>query len=133
MKLISHGNAADRGRESRGWFVGHFVDGPASPPERTHDVEVKWGNHSAGQARGAWAKSRTATTLLVLLHGRFHVLIEDNEFVLKRPGDYALWGPDLAHTWRAEDQSIVLTVRWPSSPQDDIEVEPPSVPNKARR
>jgi hypothetical protein len=27
-----------------------------------------------------------------------------------------MWGAGLDHSWRAEDDSIVITVRWPSTP-----------------
>jgi quercetin dioxygenase-like cupin family protein len=36
--------------------------------------------------------------------------------VLTRPGDYVLWGPGVDHSWLAEQESVVVTVRWPSLP-----------------
>jgi quercetin dioxygenase-like cupin family protein len=35
---------------------------------------------------------------------------------LTRPGDYVVWGPGVDHSWRAEQDAVVLTVRWPSVP-----------------
>ena len=32
--------------------------------------------------------------------------------VLDQPGDFALWGEGLEHSWRALEPSTVLTVRW---------------------
>jgi hypothetical protein len=34
------------------------------------------------------------------------------EVVLEEPGDFALWGPGLEHSWRVFRPSVVLTVRW---------------------
>jgi hypothetical protein len=36
--------------------------------------------------------------------------------VLKEQGDYAMWGPGTNHSWHAEEDSLVITVRWPSLP-----------------
>ena len=33
---------------------------------------------------------------------------------LTREGDYAVWGPAIDHTWEALDDSVVVSVRWPS-------------------
>ena len=34
--------------------------------------------------------------------------------VLTEPGDYILWGRGVDHSWYAERESLVFTVRWPS-------------------
>jgi quercetin dioxygenase-like cupin family protein len=36
--------------------------------------------------------------------------------LLEREGDYVMWGAGVDHTWRAEEDSIVITIRWPSLP-----------------
>ncbi|GAA2918135.1 hypothetical protein GCM10011428_37800 [Streptomyces violaceus] len=33
---------------------------------------------------------------------------------LEKQGDYMVWGPGIDHSWQAEDDSVVVTVRWPS-------------------
>jgi quercetin dioxygenase-like cupin family protein len=33
---------------------------------------------------------------------------------LQRQGDYVVWGKGTDHSWQAEDDSTVITVRWPS-------------------
>lgn len=38
------GNTVEDGRETRGWFLGHFID-PAEGVRSSRDVEVKWGVH----------------------------------------------------------------------------------------
>lgn len=106
------GNAALDGAPFRGWFVGHFL-----PPDaaRSNDVEIKWGVHARDEARSNWSSSGVATTMSVLVRGRFRLTFESGEHVLATPGDYVLWGPGIAHRWRAEaDDTVILTVRWPS-------------------
>jgi quercetin dioxygenase-like cupin family protein len=48
--------------------------------------------------------------------GRFRIELSVGSFVLAEPGDYALWGPGIDHWWVAEEESTVITVRWPSIP-----------------
>jgi hypothetical protein len=117
------GNAAADGDRYRGWLVGHFVE-PAGDPRRTGDVSVKWGVHPAGEARTAWAANAVATTLSILVRGRFRIIFPDGECLLAREGDYALWAPGTPHHWHAETDSVVLTVRWPSRPGDSVDVPP---------
>jgi hypothetical protein len=115
------GNAGRDADGFRGWFVGHFI-----PPElgvrSTEAVEVKWGTHPLGESRLAWATSQTATSLSLLVRGCIRIFFGDGqEAVLTEPGDYALWPPGIAHRWRIEqDQTVVLTVRWPSSGGDVV-------------
>ena len=44
---------------------------------------------------------------------------EREEIVLSREGDYVRWVPGTDHTWKAEQDSVVLTVRWPSVPNGE--------------
>jgi hypothetical protein len=61
------GNAvADGQGDSRGWLIGHFLDGSAGV--RSSDaVEVKWGIHPAGDNREAWQTGEQRTTALLLV------------------------------------------------------------------
>ena len=67
------GNAvADGQGDSRGWLIGHFLDGSAGV--RSSDaVEVKWGIHPAGDNREAWQTGEQRTTALLLVKGRFRI------------------------------------------------------------
>jgi quercetin dioxygenase-like cupin family protein len=47
--------------------------------------------------------------------GRFRVDLSVDSLVLEQEGDYAMWGPGIGHSWRAEEDSVVVTVRWPSA------------------
>ncbi len=112
------GNAAHDAEPFRGWFIGHFVPAELGP-RSTEAVEVKWGAHALGEARSAWAASDAATSLSVLVRGCIRLFFATgDEALLAEPGDYALWPPGVAHRWQIEQEdTIVLTVRWPSQPQ----------------
>jgi hypothetical protein len=117
MRGWSSGNTVDDGAARRGWFVGHFVD--EDPLRHSDAVEVKWARHPAGEARDGWVTGEARTALVVLISGRFRMWFrsgggEPEEIVLAREGDYVVWVPGTDHTWRAEEATVVLTVRWPS-------------------
>jgi hypothetical protein len=108
------GNAADDTTDTRGWLVGHFI--PDSAGVRSSaDVEVKWGIHPTGDRRHEWTADDRRTTLVLLVHGNFRVDLSEGPTIMTRPGDYLMWGPGIDHTWFALDESIVITVRWPSA------------------
>jgi hypothetical protein len=126
---LSIGNAGTDGVAFGHWIVGDFrrwaADrGVASPDvglRETTAVAIKWGVHAAGERRpGGWAAPDGVVTLSVLVSGEFvlsfreHTSAELREVRLTRPGDYVVWGWDRAHTWRAERDSVVLSVRWPA-------------------
>jgi uncharacterized cupin superfamily protein len=115
---VVFGNAGDEGETRRGWFMGSFLE--AGDPRSSDELEIKWGSHEAGEGRAEWAVNRRATTISILIGGRFRLFFPDREIVLERPGDYALWRPGVPHTWRAEEPCTILTVRWPSIPGDSI-------------
>ncbi len=114
---VIFGNASVEGALSWGWFVGHFIT-PSDDPRSTPLLEVKGGVHKAGDGRTQWATNVEATTLSILIKGRFRLQFPEQEFVLSREGDYVLWSPGVPHYWVAEANSTVVTVRWPSKPKD---------------
>ncbi|MCW3818060.1 signal peptidase I [Micromonospora sp. DR5-3] len=108
------GNAAVDGAADAGWLLGHFK--PLGDVRHSSEVEVKWGVHPAGETRAAWATGERRTALLVLISGAFRIELRDRTVVLREPGDYVVWGQGVDHSWYAERESVVLTVRWPSVP-----------------
>lgn len=108
------GNANDERGEHRGWMIGHFIEDQS--PRASHDVEVKWGVHAAGESRADWTAGEQRTTLLLLISGEFRLDLQGDSVRLSRQGDYVIWGPGLDHSWQAEADSVVITVRWPSVP-----------------
>lgn len=109
------GNAALVSKNTRGWFLGHFISGENNPL-RNSGVEVKWFTHAKGETRPEWSPANRVRTLNVLIRGRFVLLFPDHEVLLENEGDFVLFGPDIAHSFRSEDESLVMTVRWPSIP-----------------
>ncbi|MGC3862744.1 signal peptidase I [Micromonospora chersina] len=115
------GNAAVDGATDAGWLLGHFK--PLGDVRHSTEVEVKWGVHPAGETRSQWATGERRTALLVLISGAFRIELRDRTVVLRDPGDYVVWGRGVDHSWYAERESVVLTVRWPSVP--GYRVDPP--------
>lgn len=107
------GNASDEGADHRGWVVGAFMD--HGDVRMTKDVEIKWGIHHAGEQRSNWQEEEHRTTVLILVSGRFRIDLSTDHRVLARQGDYAIWGPGIGHSWQAEEDSVVVTVRWPGT------------------
>jgi hypothetical protein len=122
---IVTGNAAamDPQAGQRGWFLGHFFK-DATDPRFNPDVELKWAVHEQGSQRPCWAFNRTATTIVVLISGQYRLQFRDRDVVLHQPGDYVLWGPNVSHSWTAEATSTVLVVRFPSLPDDSVNLDP---------
>ena len=110
------GNALSDGADHRGWLIGHFMD-PGSI-RHSGSVEVKWAFHPKGEERAEWVTGETCTTLLVLISGTFQIDLSEGARALVDQGDYAMWGPGVDHSWRALEDSVVVTVRWPSGPRD---------------
>ncbi|MCB7129153.1 MAG: hypothetical protein J3T61_06425 [Candidatus Brocadiales bacterium] len=109
------GNAAQISAGHRGWFLGHFME-ESGKPLHTRALEIKWGLHRKGETRADWDPEGSSTTLTLLIRGEFEVKFSDRQFTLNEEGDFVLWGPGIPHTWAALDNSLILTVRWPSSP-----------------
>lgn len=126
---VVSGNAAlDDLRD--GWFVGHFME--AGDPRATTELEVKWAVYRGGERRDGWGVNRVATTLAVLVSGRFHLWFPDRDVVLAEPGDFALWEPGVPHDWQAEGPAVVFTVRWPSVAGDSVGVAGPGAQKQNR-
>ena len=110
------GNAGNDAGQHRGWLMGHFID-PANGSVRATDaLEVKWGIHPAGQQRPEWTTGEERSTLVLLVSGKFRVDLTVGNVTLERQGDYITWGPGIDHSWQAEQDSVALTIRWPSVP-----------------
>ncbi len=107
------GNAAEQGADYRGWLVGNFLSA-SDGPRKTDTVEVKWGVHPAGERRPEWSTDEQRTTLLLVVRGKFRLDLSVGSVTLEREGDYVIWGSGIDHSWQAEEDSIVVTVRWPS-------------------
>ena|SRR5690349_3710400 len=110
------GNAAEAGKNTRGWFTGQFL--PEGSPLKNSDVEVKWGFEPAGTTKAGAGVNKVAKTLTVLVSGTFELHINDQKVVLQNPGDFVYFEPGEPHTWHAVTDSTVMSVRWPSIQND---------------
>ena len=117
QERVVSGDADVTGGE-RGWFIGHYLD-PTCGLRREGNVEIKWGQHEAGQARTDASKSEVATTLTLLIDGEFKLDFEKPEktVTLSKRGQYVIYAPGVLHKWQALSKCIVVTVRWPSVPE----------------
>ncbi|MFC0866332.1 signal peptidase I [Sphaerimonospora cavernae] len=114
VETVYVGKAGIDAAGDRGWLLGHFKS--ADGPRHSEDVEIKWGVHPRGDERAEWVTGEKRTALLVLISGRFRVELPGRSVLLAEQGDYVVWGPGVDHSWYAEEESVVLTVRWPSIP-----------------
>lgn len=117
----SAGNASDGNLVHNGWFVGNFLPNELGL-RSTGDVEIKWGVHEPGEGQDEWTVNKTATTVSILVRGKDTIIFPDGDVLLEQEGDYAIWAPGVPHKWRAVEHSVVISVRWPSSAHDAIEV-----------
>lgn len=112
------GNAVDDTKldSRRGWFIGQFIP-PESGLKHTSEIEVKWGIHSANDERTSEGVNAEATSLSILISGLFILDFPhlQQTIQLRRTGDYAIWAPGVSHTWKALENSTILTVRWQST------------------
>ncbi|MFI6339000.1 signal peptidase I [Streptomyces sp. NPDC050535] len=106
------GNAGSDAAGNQGWLLGHFKE--QGDPRHSDAVEVKWGVHPRGEQRAQWVQGEVRTALLVLITGRFRMEFPGRSVLLERQGDYVVWGQGVDHSWFAEDDSVVMTLRWPS-------------------
>lgn len=109
-----NGNAREDAAERRGWILGHFID-PSEGVRSSRDVEVKWGIHPAGDKRAGWTTNEQRTTMILMVEGNFRIHLTEASVTLTQQGDYLVWGPGIDHSWEALSDSIVITIRWPSS------------------
>jgi quercetin dioxygenase-like cupin family protein len=54
--------------------------------------------------------------MILLVEGQFRLDLTVGSITLQRQGDYVVWGPGIDHSWHAEQDSTVITIRWPSTP-----------------
>ncbi|MER5985696.1 signal peptidase I [Streptomyces sp. NPDC001787] len=107
------GNAGNDAHDDP-WILGHFKT--PGDLRHSHDVEVKWGIHPRGDERTAWVTGEERTGFLILISGRFRMHFPTHSVLLAQQGDYVTWGRGIDHSWTAEADSVVMTVRWPSIP-----------------
>lgn len=113
---LKKGNFTSEAPNHRGWILGHFM-GPDSP-FATENVEIKWGNEPAGSRKEVAAQNTQAQSLAILIRGSFTFFFNEGEITLDKEGDYVFYPAGVSHSWVSNEDSLILTVRWPSIPND---------------
>ncbi len=128
MKDISNtfnfqaGNAAAEAITNKtGWFLGHFIS-PSLGLKRNFNVEVKWGIHKKGEKKATTTMNLRSTTLALLIRGKFsiHFPVLKQSVILEKEGDYVIFANNVLHSSESLDDSLIITVRWPSIKNDQI-------------
>lgn len=96
--------------------MGHFID--KASPLHTSNLEIKWGEHTRGDRKETPALNTTAKTLGILIRGKFQFTFEGENITLEKEGDYIFFDSGVSHTWEALEDSLTVTIRWPSLPDD---------------
>ncbi|MCL2584986.1 MAG: signal peptidase I [Streptosporangiales bacterium] len=112
-ETIQTGNAETDTADTRGWLLGHFR--PGGDARHSDDVEVKWAIHPRGEERAEWVEGETRSALVLLVSGRFRIELPGRVVVLAEQGDYVVFHRT-GHSWHAEEDSVVVVIRWPSVP-----------------
>ena len=103
-------------KDQKGWIFGNFAEAPF----KTDDFEIKWGVHSKGEIKKEIAKNEKARTFVILIRGRLSTTFYAEtgeavkEILLEKEGDCVLYEPNICHRWKFEEDSLTLTIRWPS-------------------
>ena len=128
---ITTGNAKTDGRDFRFWFVGEIekwcmennisFDKGTFGLRNAGGIEIKWGTYKKGEVRSVWASCSSMTGMSILIRGdsTFYFRdIKDNskkrEVRLNSEGDYVIWKENVEHTWKIDEDSVFLTLRWQS-------------------
>ena len=117
MESIIKGNLTEEKEkhpERRGWFIGHFVEDESV--FKTDDFEIRWTFHPKGDKKPQIAANMKAKTVSVLIKGKFVLIYPDQkkEVILSKPGDFVYHDAKVYHGSEALEDSIMLTIRWPS-------------------
>jgi hypothetical protein len=125
MNSIIKGNLNNdikKSPEKRGWFIGHFIN--KNSIFYNNEFEVRWALHKKGEKKKFPAKTKTAKTISILIKGKFLIKFPKNNenIVLSNQGDYVFWDSNVYHSSEALVDSTILTIRWPSLPNDLIKL-----------
>jgi hypothetical protein len=130
VSTITTGNAITDGRDFGYWIAGRMDKWckdrniPFEPDtlglRNTGNLEINWGIYKKGEKRTDWAPCSNKTAMSILIRGDLVFTFRDSitsgklkETRFKTEGDYVIWREDLQqHTWRMEQASVILTLRW---------------------
>ena len=120
MSKIISGNLnidAKNNPDKRGWFIGYFMD--EGSPFKNNDFEVKWGVHPKGIIKPIAGTNMVAKSMTILIDGKVVIELPKNKKeILSKLGDYVFLDNGISHSSQALIDSITLTIRYPSIPDD---------------
>jgi hypothetical protein len=92
---------------------------------RAKNIAVKWFVHSPSDSPDWGVKKPTSegrTISLLAGDGEFEILFSKGngqyKLTLDQPGNFAIWGPGLEHSWKPLKISTIVTIRW--EPLDSV-------------
>jgi len=129
LQDITTGNTITDGKEFRFWVVGGIerwckdnnipFDAAKFGLRNNSDIEIKWGIYDKGNERSVWASCSNMTGMSILLRGDSTFYFRDihnhenrKEVRLASEGDYVIWKENVEHTWKMDEDSVFLTIRW---------------------
>jgi cupin superfamily acireductone dioxygenase involved in methionine salvage len=72
----------------------------------------------------SWVRYKKATTISILIEGSFQIHLRANgetrDILLEKQGDYVTMPPGVDHNWTAITDCVVMSVRFPSLPDDQL-------------
>jgi len=102
--------------------LGHFAK---IPELNNEEVEAQIVELEDGAKKGKIAFNKKGKTLTMLLSkgGEMKISFPDRkeDVVLNKKGDFVIFFEKINHTWECKRKAEVLTIRWPSLPNDVIE------------
>jgi len=128
---IEFGNASEVETNGTGWFIGFSQWAKTESPSLRHmpaelastGLCVKWFLHNAGDPNGEPKPVSEGRTISILVGQPSEFKIEFSKsaafepsdtttFVLRRPGDFVIWGPGIYHRAFGLQHACILTIRW---------------------
>ncbi len=75
-----------------------------------------WGKHNKGDKKDLAKTNKTAKTVFMLMYGKFRFSFPDlqKNVLLQNEADYLFFENGIAHSWEALEDSLAITIRWPS-------------------
>lgn len=128
---VEFGNAGEIQTNGTGWFIGFSEWSKSSASNLRHmpaDLEatglcVKWFVHPEGDPNGEPKPLSEGRTVSILVAAQSEFKLEFSRsaafepsdtlsFVLRRPGDFAIWGHGIYHRAFGLQPACILTIRW---------------------
>lgn len=116
--LVGNFNTDPEALKHRSWIIGHFME-PKSP-FCNQDFEIKWGKHKKGERRDTVSRDSKVDSLAILVYGKelFKFPSLGKEVLMEKEGDYLFFGKGTGHIWEMLEDTLIITIRWPSIPPE---------------